>query len=1181
LIIVGFSGILTFEDILEISSVEASTTRFVGGIGPSNFSTIGKAISLAQPGDTINVFGGIYRENLVIDKSLNLIGSKNGTTIIDGFRNGTVIKITANYVNITGFTVINSSKEGHLAHAGIMLFNINNATIKKNNCSNNLIGIRLVKSNFNVINNNIFYNNEDYSIINDHSKSNVFLNNTFINCSFYLYGEILQHYNSHTIPSNNTINTRPLYYLKNRNSYKVPPGAGHIILVNCTNISIENQSISKTNYGIEVYYSKDITIKNNRINFNFCGIYIKHSNNNFISNNICNNNHWPGISLLFSNYNILKDNTCNSNFYDGIGLNSFSNWNIIENNTCKFNGYGIAVGYTFYAQNGNCNNNFIINNTCKHNSDGMKFYGSKNNSIINNIIMNNGRGIKLENSQKNILNNIVCNMNNFTGIDLINSHNNTLSSNLISNNNYGLNLYFDEYGYESKDNLIYHNNFNSNNLQVYETNLNNNIWNNTNQEGNYWSDYNGSDTGNMSYSWDITNKHLIRGDGIGDTLVPHLGLDYYPLTNRTGWLIPGTPTLIDPIKVDNDGNYSLNWNSTIATMGYILEEDDSLDFNSPIEIYNGSNHKYNFSNKVNGTYYYRVKAYNEKYSGKWSNIVNIIVDWLPEIPINFTTYVDPQGNMIKLNWNLNLKDTKEYLIEFKNEKMIDWQQLEPILHPRFFYNHTNLIDGILYNYRIQAKDHRGQLSNYSEFISGIPKDTLAPSIPKNFEIKQFSDTHILLSWTENQDFDLVGYQIFMKYNNQNKTFEDFELIKTIRGYKTEFTVTGLSEQINYTFKIRAFDEVPNYSNFSKPAWAITPDITHPSPPTRLEIINTTNDSLTMSWIPSKDIDVIGYVIYRCESLSGNYINISSLINQTIYIDIVLDEDTYYYYKIKAIDDYGLESLFTDPIMGKTMLGPRAPIVNKTIEIIELMEDPVDNFTINLKDWFNDPNQDTLIFNYTGQKHINISIDQETGLASLIPTLNWNGEEIITFYANDGIFETSIIITISVNSVNDHPFDIKIIQPKNNMEINENTKIDLIGTCKDPDLLFNDSLQFIWSSSIDGILGKGSELNNITPSKGEHIIRLEVSDKYGESIETSINLTILEKNDDTSEEGFNVLQLSSMFIIILTIIIIILVLSVIKKKKEKNTVTLRPEPKHIQTQDSSQESEPPHEEQLEE
>jgi len=67
-------------------------------------------------------------------------------------------------------------------------------------------------------------------------------------------------------------------------------------------------------------------------------------------------------------------------------------------------------------------------------------------------------------------------------------------------------------------NVIYHNNFIDNMVQVYSYNSSN-VWDDG-VEGNYWSDYKGLDDGSVG---------RVAGDGVGDTSVPHHGVDYYPL----------------------------------------------------------------------------------------------------------------------------------------------------------------------------------------------------------------------------------------------------------------------------------------------------------------------------------------------------------------------------------------------------------------------------------------------------------------------------------------------------------------------------------------------------------------------------------------------------------------------------------------------------------------------------
>lgn len=56
----------------------------VGAKQPAGcFSTITAAIAAANPGDTVQVAPGLYREQVVINKSLSLIGADTANTIID------------------------------------------------------------------------------------------------------------------------------------------------------------------------------------------------------------------------------------------------------------------------------------------------------------------------------------------------------------------------------------------------------------------------------------------------------------------------------------------------------------------------------------------------------------------------------------------------------------------------------------------------------------------------------------------------------------------------------------------------------------------------------------------------------------------------------------------------------------------------------------------------------------------------------------------------------------------------------------------------------------------------------------------------------------------------------------------------------------------------------------------
>ena len=110
------AGFIIAEIKNDIGKAEAQPTGgnilYVGGSGANNYTKIQDAINAASNGDTIFVYSGTYYENVVINKSINLIGEDKNTTIIDGNGIGNVVYITANNVNLSGFSIINSGYAG-------------------------------------------------------------------------------------------------------------------------------------------------------------------------------------------------------------------------------------------------------------------------------------------------------------------------------------------------------------------------------------------------------------------------------------------------------------------------------------------------------------------------------------------------------------------------------------------------------------------------------------------------------------------------------------------------------------------------------------------------------------------------------------------------------------------------------------------------------------------------------------------------------------------------------------------------------------------------------------------------------------------------------------------------------------------------------------------------------------
>lgn len=131
----------------DVDNAQASVI-YVNMSGGADYIYIQNAIEKATSGDTILVSNGSYNENLVINKSIQLVGEYKANTTING-NNNNAITISSATVEITGFTIKNSNR-------GINLVNSSESTIQNNTFIDNQYGIH---TDENSVNNSIYGNN--------------------------------------------------------------------------------------------------------------------------------------------------------------------------------------------------------------------------------------------------------------------------------------------------------------------------------------------------------------------------------------------------------------------------------------------------------------------------------------------------------------------------------------------------------------------------------------------------------------------------------------------------------------------------------------------------------------------------------------------------------------------------------------------------------------------------------------------------------------------------------------------------------------------------------------------------------------------------------------------------------------------------------------------------------------
>ena len=131
------------NDNVDQGSVSGSATFYVDQAWGGKIQS---AVDAAWDGDTIYVAAGNYKENVVIDKSITIIGAGSANTIVDGNQAGAVFAIGTNnpYISValSGMTIQNSKAEqGGGIYNAYGIITVSGCTISENIANYNGGGI--------------------------------------------------------------------------------------------------------------------------------------------------------------------------------------------------------------------------------------------------------------------------------------------------------------------------------------------------------------------------------------------------------------------------------------------------------------------------------------------------------------------------------------------------------------------------------------------------------------------------------------------------------------------------------------------------------------------------------------------------------------------------------------------------------------------------------------------------------------------------------------------------------------------------------------------------------------------------------------------------------------------------------------------------------------------------------
>lgn len=328
-IITLFIGVSNFP-ILHAQNLqsEANTQTnviIVDDEGDGDFTTINNAVRAAKIGDTIEVYSGIYYENVIVDKQLILkgiakelgTGDDIGKPTIDSEGFGSLessnssIKLKADRCIVENFTVINS---GAFYGAGIKIYSAYNI-IQNNLVSNNWYGINPIEeSSFNFISNNEIKDNECFGVkysglVDDLCSDNNISNNEISGSGIGVSVA------PRDIVYNNTIFKNRVginFESENAQAMKNTIYENEIgVFLHENNLVVKNNNIRNNNVGVEMVYCIGSIVSCNNLTNNDLGIRFQNGKNG------------KYCSITFNNF---FNNTLQANFIYYARLR-YTNWN--------------------------------------------------------------------------------------------------------------------------------------------------------------------------------------------------------------------------------------------------------------------------------------------------------------------------------------------------------------------------------------------------------------------------------------------------------------------------------------------------------------------------------------------------------------------------------------------------------------------------------------------------------------------------------------------------------------------------------------------------------------------------------------------------------------------------------------------------------------------------------------
>lgn len=323
-----------------------------------------------------------------------------------------------------------------------------------------------------------------------------------------------------------------------------------------------------------------------------------------------------------------------------------------------------------------------------------------------------------------------------------------------------------------------------------------------------------------------------------------------------------------------EAEVKLKWNAVLGpeVVGYIVYQDGVRITPTPI-----TDTKYTVLGLNNGTtYHFQVTTKNTfgLESVKSNTASATPFDLPPAAPANFRAM--PGDTVVDLSWSANTEaDFLGYIV------YQDGVRITPSLITEISLHISGLTNKKTYRYDILAVDQGGNESEISTTYA-MPDDPPPPSAPIGLKGLP-GNTEVILSWAKNPEPNITGYNVY----------KDGQKINSSLSTNLEYTVSNLTNQTDYTFRVSAVNTRNQESALSVQIKATPAGI--PKQPQNLKG-QAANGQVTLNWnVVSQP--VTKYIIYR----DGEPIGEAAA---PPFVDESVQNEQKYKYQVSAVNDFG-------------------------------------------------------------------------------------------------------------------------------------------------------------------------------------------------------------------------------------------------------------------------------------